>query len=547
LAALLSKSVTATLPVVLLLVVLALRGRIPLRSALCILPLLAIGVLSGLWTAYLEQTTVGATGQDWEHSLPERLLIIAPRAYLTYFQKTIVPWPLVFIYPRWEVMAGAWLLYASLVLTIVLFVAAVVVARRGWPTPLLLLVFSAVTLAPALGVVNVYPHRFSFVADHFAYLGILGFLALLTILGVHYVGRLVPAERQRTLGGGLAALVLVVLGSLTYLHSLSFHDARRLWEHTVRMNPGAWIGWLNLGMMDASDGKLDSALAHFEKAAENPDGRASAFGSTGLVLTRAGRLDEAVTAYRLAVEADPRSAKAFAGLGGALSAAGRMDEAEAALQRGLELDPLNDALHVNLGILRYKQERYAEAEASLRRALELEPRGREGRRALAETLRKLGRTDEAAEIARAPAGASPASPTDAAERVRALYDRGRYADALQACQDALRDWPQDRRLLLELAWMRATCPDDAIRSAREAARIIMPLARGNKPEQQRDPRVLDTLACALAASGDFANAIRTAELAAQHARGQNRAELVAEIDARIGLFRNNTPYRHQPR
>jgi hypothetical protein len=95
--------------------------------------------------------------------------------------------------------------------------------------------------------------------------------------------------------------------------------------------------------------------------------------------------------------------------------------------------------------------------------------------------------------------------------------------------------------------MRATCPDDAIRSAREAARIIMPLARGNKPEQQRDPRVLDTLACALAASGDFANAIRTAELAAQHARGQNRAELVAEIDARIGLFRNNTPYRHQPR
>ncbi len=45
--------------------------------------------------------------------------------------------------------------------------------------PLVAVLFFAGTLVPALGFFNVYPMRYSFVADHFQYLASVGLLALL--------------------------------------------------------------------------------------------------------------------------------------------------------------------------------------------------------------------------------------------------------------------------------------------------------------------------------------------------------------------------------
>src|SRR3954471_22708958 len=90
-AALLTKSVTAVLPGVLL-VVLWWRGgrRVSRRDVTPTLPFLALGATAGLFTAWVERTYIGAQGTEFHLSPIERVLI-AGRAIWFYLGKLL--WP----------------------------------------------------------------------------------------------------------------------------------------------------------------------------------------------------------------------------------------------------------------------------------------------------------------------------------------------------------------------------------------------------------------------------------------------------------------------
>jgi len=105
-AALLSKTVTCTLPAALLLV-LWWKGQTPMRR-----PAVALGpffVLAGTMSAvtvWMERHSVGAWGPEWDLSLVERGLI-AGRALWFYAATLLVPLDLAFIYLRWAIDATA--------------------------------------------------------------------------------------------------------------------------------------------------------------------------------------------------------------------------------------------------------------------------------------------------------------------------------------------------------------------------------------------------------------------------------------------------------
>jgi hypothetical protein len=107
--ALLTKSVTATLPAALLVVFWWRRGRLELkRDFRPLAPWLAAGAAFGLFTAWVERDVGGARGAAYQLSLVERCLV-AGRALWFYLGKLIWPAHLVFIYPRWQVSeAEAW-------------------------------------------------------------------------------------------------------------------------------------------------------------------------------------------------------------------------------------------------------------------------------------------------------------------------------------------------------------------------------------------------------------------------------------------------------
>ena len=100
-AALLSKTVTCTLPAALLLV-LWWKGQRPMRrTAVTLVPFFALGVAMSGVTVWMEKHSVGAWGPEWDLSLVERGLI-AGRALWFYAAKLLVPLNLTFIYPRWK-------------------------------------------------------------------------------------------------------------------------------------------------------------------------------------------------------------------------------------------------------------------------------------------------------------------------------------------------------------------------------------------------------------------------------------------------------------
>src|SRR5262249_6329783 len=145
------------------------NGRLRRDEIVRLVPFAVIGASLGMLTIWIEKHQVGAEGAEWSFGLPERCLI-AGRALWFYAGKLIYPARLCFTYPRWQVDATAWWQWlfplGALGVVVALWLARARVSRG----PLGAVLFFAITLGPALGFVDVFPMRFSFVADHFQYL-----------------------------------------------------------------------------------------------------------------------------------------------------------------------------------------------------------------------------------------------------------------------------------------------------------------------------------------------------------------------------------------
>lgn len=176
-AAILSKSSTVMLPVVLALAWIWEERRLAWREAVPLVPFLLISALASGWTIWEQQFHAGALGADWTLSVPQRV-VIAGRDVWFYLGKLVWPHPLIFIYPRWEVDATSLTAY----LPVVAAIAASIVLwlqRERWGRPALFtLAYFVASLFPVLSFFNVYYFRFSYVADHFQYLASMGPLAL---------------------------------------------------------------------------------------------------------------------------------------------------------------------------------------------------------------------------------------------------------------------------------------------------------------------------------------------------------------------------------
>src|SRR5947207_2999765 len=100
--ALLSKSVTGSLPAVVLLILWWKRGRISWDDFMPLIPFFAAALIMGWVTAYMEHNVVGAQGREWDYTFPQRLLI-AGRAVWFYAYKLIWPATLIFTYDKWPI------------------------------------------------------------------------------------------------------------------------------------------------------------------------------------------------------------------------------------------------------------------------------------------------------------------------------------------------------------------------------------------------------------------------------------------------------------
>ena len=370
--ALLSKTVTATLPAALLVVLWWRRGRLDWKlDVIPLLPWFALGAAAGLVTEYVEKTFVGARGAEFALTLLQRCLL-ASRAIWFYLGKLIWPADLTFIYPRWTLDSAAWWQYlfplGVLALLAPLLWLAVKKGRRG---PLAGFLFFVGTLFPALGFFNVYPFIYSYVADHFQYLASLGVIVPAAV-GLTIAARRIPlAYVQRVCAAGA---LLAALSVLTWRQSGIYQDAQTLYRVTLARNPDCWLAHNNLGSeLLEMPGQSSEAIYHFEAALRLQPNYPQTYNNLGIALSNIpGRLPEAIGDFETAVRIQPDYAQAQNNLGLALSSMpGRLPEAIGHFEAALRAKPDYAQAHNNLGsalsnTVGRSQDAIAEYEAALR-------------------------------------------------------------------------------------------------------------------------------------------------------------------------------------
>lgn len=366
--ALLGKTVTATLPAAVLLLLWRQRGRLSVRDVAALVPFFLVGIGFGLLTAWLEKTRVGAEGPDWSFTLVERCLI-AGRALWFYAAKLAWPAELSFIYPRWQIDATQLSPWLYLLTAAAVPIIAWCGRRRWGRGPLVACLYFGGTLFPALGFFDVYPMRFSFVADHFVYLASIGLLTL----GVASVAAGVRRLPTRRLGIAMAPAALLVLGMLTFSQAFVYHDLETLWSDTLAKNPDAWIAHHQLGMLLYDRDDLGAARKHFREAVRLKPTEASAEFNLGRTELALGNVAEAIDHLRVAVQRKPDFGPAHDRLAQALLAAGKPAEAVVEFEAAVQAEPNDAGIAYNFALALTQLGRREEAQVQARRALQLRP------------------------------------------------------------------------------------------------------------------------------------------------------------------------------
>jgi tetratricopeptide (TPR) repeat protein len=467
--ALLTKTVTATLPAALMVVLWWKRGKLSWKEdVLPLVPWFAIAAASGLFTAWAEAKFIGAEGADFSFSLLQRLLL-AGRVVVFYAAHVAWPGGLTFIYPRWDLSAGGLWPWLCLVGVVALLAAAWAWSRvqRG---PLAGLLFFVGTLFPALGFVNVYPFRFSFVADHFQYLASLGL-----ILPASWA--IVMLVRASGLGTGARAALLLtlpaVLGILSWRQARVYRDSETLYRATITANPSAWLMHYNLAVtLGMTPAHLSEAIAEYRATLRlKPDHWEAHNNLASALLKQPGGSADAIAEYGEALRYNPRYAEAENNLGVALEEQpGRMGDAEAHLRAAIRIRPDYDAAHSNLGaLLLHKPGSIGEAVEEFQAAVRLAPAMADYHYNLANALaRQPGRADEAISEYHAALSLKPAFAEAHSNLAVALARKPGHADeAIAEYREALRLDPGSAEIHKNLANTLSKMPDRKADAAKE--------------------------------------------------------------------------------
>ena len=394
--ALLSKTAVAPLPAVLLGIAWWRRGRVDRRDVLHAIPFFAVAALLSGVTIWFQTYRAIAEQVVRRVSFGSRLAG-AGWAVWFYLWKAVLPLNLTFIYPQWRIDATkvlSWLPAALMVGVL----AAGWHFRRSWGRGLLSgLVYFILMLLPVLGFINISFMRYSLVADRWQYFSIMGTI-LLALAGLNHLLEVFFSVKgrgfiQQTFG----AVLLAVLGILTWRQCGIYADDETLWRDTVTKNSGACLAHNNLGVVLGKQDRIQEAFAQWKQALRLDPDFYEAYFNLGAALAQAGRNDDAIGYYEQALRIRPDFYEAHFNLGVALEQAGRNNDAIGHYEQALRLKPDYAEARDNLGNALRAVGRVTEAVEQYEQVLRINPDLPEAHYNLGIALEQLGKNNDAIE------------------------------------------------------------------------------------------------------------------------------------------------------
>ena len=255
---------------------------------------------------------------------------------------------------------------------------------------------------------------------------------------------LMRAITEHNLGAALQSDGRIDEAIVHYQRALEFKP-----DHAPALN--------NLGTAQAAKGDAGSAIQSYQRALAIDPAYASAHYNLANALLRGGDSRQAAEHFRLAVTSDPGSLEAHNNLGIALRDQGRFDEAIAEFRAALAFDPDAAATHRNLADALASAGRRDEAIASMRQSVQLDGNNGPARYDLATLLVEAGQTSEAIGEFRAALALMPDSVDVLNNLGIALGSLGRLDEAIETFERALSarpDFPQARQNLAAARQLR---------------------------------------------------------------------------------------------
>jgi tetratricopeptide (TPR) repeat protein len=165
-----------------------------------------------------------------------------------------------------------------------------------------------------------------------------------------------------------------------------YGEALELFRRYLQIVPNDFQGLGQMGSCLTDLGRFAEAEPLLRQALEGLDSAVSHY-NLGVLLARLGRLQEAVAEYERALDRDPEDVEARSNLATVLVRLGKLDGAARQLARALEIDPDNASAHTNLGVVLAQQGQFERAAREFKEAVRLDP-GQAQARAALQTLER---------------------------------------------------------------------------------------------------------------------------------------------------------------
>jgi tetratricopeptide (TPR) repeat protein len=284
-----------------------------------------------------------------------------------------------------------------------------------------------------------------------------------------------------------------------------WRNSLTLFQHALDVTKGNYMAHTCIAVSLHEQGRLNETIYHCSEAVRINPNFTRALNYLGLALYEAGRVDEAIPYYKRTLEIDPHFAEANINLALALATKGDFAEAIREYRKPLQTK-LDDPNVLNvLGIALGKQDKFDDAIKCFTEALRLVPNS-------AQAHYYLGQI---------------------------LVQKGSINEAITHFEEAMRLKPDWVEPMNNLAWLLAASKETTIHNPGKAIRLAR---RACELTNYKKPDLLDTLAVAYAAAGDFNKAIETAAKALELCRSSERNTLKEGIQNRLALYKAGKPY-----
>ena len=201
-------------------------------------------------------------------------------------------------------------------------------------------------------------------------------------------------------------------------------------------------------------GRWNEAEALYQTILAQEPRHAASLHRLGLLAHQTGDHDRAVSLIRKAISLEPGEGSFHSSLGGALLALRSNPEAVAAFERAVALDPGGVTARNNLAFALHISGFAAQAASAYEQALAIAPDNADIRNNFAQVLASQGQFDRAIEnfrkVIASPGGGAGGGAEVYANLATALCGKGMYADAVDACANALSIDPRSALALSNL-------------------------------------------------------------------------------------------------